>query len=82
MKLTEKTSYKPHAVYNIGHINPSYGITIPKEFALAMGLDEPNSFVITSLVTEREGNGDGDDSSAKHTRKKKRLFLRVEKMLT
>jgi hypothetical protein len=79
MKYTEKRAYKSHSVYIVGgKTSPSYAMTIPKQFALEMGLDEPGSFVITYLVTERE-NGDSSEEG-KHSRRKKKVFLRVEKM--
>jgi hypothetical protein len=65
LKIIEKKASKPHTVYRCGgRLQLSYAITIPKPFALEMGLDEEDSYVLSHLVIASD---DGSNSAVDFT---------------
>lgn len=71
-----------HAVYVAGgQTNPSYCITIPKDFARALKIDKPHSKVVTRLVTTEAATTttEDDSSNSNKNKKRKRPYLIIEK---
>jgi hypothetical protein len=65
LKIIEKKASKPHTVYRCGgRLQLSYAITIPKPFALEMGLDEEDSYVLSHLIIASD---DGNNSTVDFT---------------
>lgn len=58
LRIIEKKAHKPHSIYHSGGKaqDQSVQMTIPKPFALAMGLDEPDCYVISHLVEAYSDN--------------------------
>lgn len=64
-------------------------ITIPKQFAVAMGLDEENSHVVTTLVEEYVNSKGSENESIRNNSttnsnnnngKKKKVYCIVERL--